>query len=125
MSMELQETIKIGENDYGYQFGVGRYGDQWVGFALGTKEGEDRPSMMFVLPNVADERDGLGCRDRDKAIKLTGATAQYPSHGYGGISRWFIDERLRVIDPSEFVCAECDTVGCNESHDLDYVDFDA
>jgi len=103
VSEGLQDVFKIGENDYGYWFGVARMNDRWVGFAFGD-------NCIFFLPGVHECHE-LGLLDRDMAIKLTGANAQALENGYGGISRWFVDESLRGR-PEDFRCPLCEEMGC-------------
>lgn len=117
----LENVEKLGENDH-YWFGVGQFGDRWAGFAIGTikKEGEADHDMLFLFPNLSDKRSDLGMQSKEQCIRYTLATAQHPPAGYGGIARWFVDEPLRVIDPTEFVCPSCDTVhpgNCEEFYD--------
>lgn len=104
----MHEIVRIGANDYGYWFGVGRMGERYIGFAIGELSNGDR--MMFMLPGIA-ENHTLGITDRERAVKWTGAIAQDPTYGYGGISRWFVPEELRG-KPDDFRCADCEEVGC-------------
>lgn len=118
--LDIQDTFKIGENDFGYSFAIGRLGDRWVGFALGDLgEGEQG---CFFLPGVS-EGYMMGLLDRERAIKLTGAIAQASEHGYGGIARWFVPPEQRG-NPDDFRCERCEQVGCSgECVDHDYGDF--
>lgn len=120
--ISLTETFKIAENDHGYSFGVGRLGDRWTGFAVGDCGNGEQ--MMFFLPGIAEDYQ-LGLTDREKVVKLVGAIAQAPEHGYGGIARWFVSEDLRG-KPEDFRCAKCDEIGCpGECDDFDPFDEEA
>ena len=121
--IEITDTVAIGHNDRGYYFWVGQVGSRWIGFASESPEvlrakrafGADGlgvdPSMLFLFPEVSDGYD-MGLRDRDKAIRLTGAVAQAPESAYGGIDHWHVPEALRG-QPDDFRCAWCDRVGCD------------
>jgi len=98
-SLEIKETLLIGENDRGYQFCVGLIGDRWCGFALGRSS------------------------DRDEAIRKTGAIACDPESAYGGVTRWYVDEPLRG-DPEDFRCAFCGDVDCDGTCRDDEFEFD-
>jgi hypothetical protein len=103
------DMVCIGENDHGYRFGVYQDGVRWFACAVGKdKDGEN---LMFVLPNAGGE-------DKDREIRLAGAIAQDPEHGYGGVDRWFVSEELRG-DPEDFRCKECQSTGC-DGHCFDY-----
>ena len=117
-AFELSETVLVGENDYGYQFAVGRHGDSWVGFAVGTTEAG---RMLFLFPEISSGVV-MGIGSRDEAIRMVGAIAEDPEHGYGGIDRWFVNESLRGT-PDEYRCADCGEVGCN-GEECHYCDFD-
>lgn len=108
----ITEVLKIGDNSHGYWFGVGKYGSRWVGFAVSVV-GEGRTGIFF-LPGISEDYQ-LGLSDREKCIRMTGAVAQSPEHGYGGIERWYIGEELRGT-PEEFRCAECGEFGCSGDH---------
>lgn len=108
-SIELSDIIKIGKNDYGYEFAVGRIGHQWIGFAIGNL-GRDGKAIFF-FPNIQEDCQ-MGVKDKTLAILLTGAIAKDPEQGYGGISAWFVGEELRG-DPDAFRCTNCDRVGCD------------
>lgn len=41
----ITEPLKIGENDHGYWFGIGRLGERWAGFAVGALEDPIRPTF--------------------------------------------------------------------------------
>jgi len=110
--LELTDILKIGENDHGYSFAVGKLGGRWVGFAVGDL-GEGKQGMFF-LPGISEEYE-LGLTDRELAIRMTGAVAQSPEHGYGGIERWFVVEELRGR-PEDFQCAECGEIACSGDH---------
>lgn len=106
--MEIIERIPVGENSHGYSFEVGSILAEddsfvWVGYAHGA-------GMLFILPGMSEEHV-LGLKDRDRAIRLTGAIAQSAEHGYGGVDRWFVDESLRGR-PEDFTCESCQGVGC-------------
>lgn len=107
--IQIEEIFKIGENDYGYQFGICRIGKEWHGFASGA-------DTMFFLPHAEDANKSK------RLIKLVGAIAQSPEYGYGGIHRWFVIEELRG-QPSEFLCATCGSVGCTPEEHLNDFDF--
>lgn len=104
----VTDIEKIGENDYGYWFGVGRICSRWVGFAMGALPEGDQ--MMFFLPGISESYE-LGVKERELAIKLTGAIALAGEHGYGGITRWFVPEELRG-KPEDYRCLDCDEVVC-------------
>lgn len=114
----FDEVYKIGENDWGYWFGIGLLKDRWTGFAVGTwKDDKGEHQMMFFFPEIADDLV-MGKTDRDLVIKLTGAIAQSVEHAYGGVSRWFVPEDLRG-KPEDFICEVCSSVGCDkERHDF-------
>ena len=104
--IQIAESLKIGENDYGYESGVCWFGNRWHGFALGSSGNE---KMLFLLPECEDDRK------TDRLIKLTGAVAQSYERGYGGIQRWFVEESLRG-KPEDFMCEECGSVGCTPEY---------
>jgi hypothetical protein len=117
--IQITEMEKIGENDHGYWFGVGRLGSRWVGFAMGDLE--DGNKMMFLLPGISESYQ-MGVAERGQAILLTGAIAQDFEHGYGGIARWFIPEELRG-KPDDFRCDDCHSVGCaGDCIEMDFFD---
>jgi hypothetical protein len=130
LTLDLADLLEIGRNPW-YSFHVARHRDaredRWIGFAVGhdAKAADldgatvnyagmvqgDKVPMLFVFPEVGS--DGrLGLLDRDEAIRLTGAIAQDPEHGYGGVERWRIPEDLRAT-PDEFRCEHCNAVGCD------------
>ena len=116
-ALELTEVVWIGRNAHGYTFGVGRLGDRWVGFARGewSEHGEARQDL-FVFPEVS-YGPLLGLPDRTQAILITGAIAQDPVHGYGGVEEWLVPPELRG-DPDAFRCEDCGDVGCQgECHE--------
>jgi hypothetical protein len=108
----LSEVTIIGENRHGYTFAVGKLGefmqDRWVGFAVGEADYGRR--FLFVFPEIGEE-GWLGLADRDLAIRLTGAVAQDPDAGWGGIDRWAVEEELRG-HPDAHRCVYCGQVGC-------------
>lgn len=124
-TIQMAEPVKVGENDHGYLFVVARVtgttGDRWVGGAVGV--GRDGVAMFFVFPEVSDGIL-LGMADRDEAIRLTGALAQDPEGGWGGIERWFVDGDLRG-HPENYQCGRCDRVGCDGRACRDAEAFDA
>lgn len=107
-SVDIKQVTKIGENDYGYWFGVGLLEERWIGFAVGKLE--DGNEMVFWFPEIA-EGHLIGLSDFDKAVKAASAIAQTPEHAYGGIQRWFIPEEFRG-DPDDYRCTGCMNVGC-------------
>lgn len=110
-SLTFEDLVTVGCNDHGYTFFVGRLKDRWVGFALGTvQRPQGETGAMFIFPEVA-EQFVLGLPDRDAAIRMTGAIAQDPESGYGGISKWLQPKELRG-DPAKFRCPQCGRVGC-------------
>jgi hypothetical protein len=110
--LKLNDPFIIGYNDHGYMFGVARVGERWVGFALAAlSNGRDG---MFLLPGISSDHR-LGLADRERAIRMVGAVASAPEHGYGGIERWFVGEELRG-KPDDFRCVECGEVGCSGEH---------
>ena len=106
----FDETIKVGANDDGYEFWVGRTGDRWLGFAVG-KLHQDGTRGMFVFPELIEDFK-MGLADRDDAIRMTGAVAQAVERGYGGIARWSVPIELRG-DPEDYRCGDCGDLGCN------------
>jgi len=102
--LRFEETLLVGENDSGYEFGVGRIGDEWIGFA---KCGHALWWFTMQAP-----RGRLGVPDRDEAIRQTHAYATAPENGYGGITRWFVQEDLRG-DADAYRCPRCGAVFCN------------
>lgn len=107
--MEITDRLEVGENDHGYKFAVGKLGGRWIGFADGDLGNSERG--LFFFPGIC-EGYMLGITDRDRAIKLTGAIAQSFEHGYGGIARWFVPDKLRGR-PEDFTCEHCGEVGCS------------
>lgn len=120
---ELTDIFIVGENDHGYQFGVGQLAGRWVGFAIGYRK-DGKPVGLFFLPGISEDAH-LGLLDRERAIRMTGAIACDPEHGYGGVARWFI-EKARRGNPDEFRCERCGSVGCDGDCDdgFDYELFD-
>lgn len=109
--LSFEELITVGSNDLGYTFFVGRLKGRWIGFALGTvQRPQGETGMIFIFPEVA-EQFVLGLPDRDAAIRMTGAIAQDPESGYGGISQWLQPKELRG-DPAKFRCPQCGRIGC-------------
>jgi hypothetical protein len=106
MDAELLDPLVIGDNDLGYTFVVGRLDDRWLGGAIGA-------GMLFVFPEIT-VGCYLGVSDRETAIRMTSAIAQDPEHGYGGITRWRVDPRLRAA-PDDFRCRHCGEVCCDGS----------
>lgn len=119
-NIELSDVVKIGKNDYGYEFAVGRIGKRWVGLAIGDPG--DGEKVMFFLPNIQEDHQ-MGVKDKTMAILLTGATVQVKEHGYGGINTWFVGEELRG-DPDILMCINCGSVGCDgeECQEIYYYD---
>jgi hypothetical protein len=107
VELEVSDTVRIGRNDHGYEFAVGRSDERWIGF---VKEYEDGARGVFVFSGI-HEGYKLGITDRDRAIRLTAAMAQDPEHGYGGISEWFVAENLRAT-PDEMRCEACGELPC-------------
>lgn len=105
---DIGNILKIGENDQGYYFAVGKIHGRWFGFAVGDLDHEQ--TGVWILPGMGEGHE-LGVKNRAQAIKLTGAIAQSGEHGYGGISRWFVPEELRG-KPEDLVCNGCGSVGC-------------
>jgi hypothetical protein len=117
--VEIIERLEVGENDYGYRFAVGSIPDEgggvrWIGFA-------DSDVGAFVFPAIC-EGHMMGIKDRDRAIKLTGAIAQSSEHGYGGVKRWFVEEALRG-KPEDFTCSECGAINCSGDCCDSYEDY--
>lgn len=111
--LAIEETVRVGRND-GWEFGVGRIGGRWIGFAVGVEPVEDPAGptrYMHLFPQVSEGYE-LGTPDRDKAVRLVGALAQDPEHGFGGVAEWFVPPGLRA-NPDEFRCKWCDDVGCD------------
>ncbi len=67
--------------------------------------------MLFMFPEIA-ENFTMGILDRERAIRMTGAIAEDPESGYGGVDRWFVGEELRG-KPDDFRCEMCERVGCD------------
>ena len=115
----LTEVEIIGENDHGYRFYVGRLNGEWIGFSLGDLD--DGRKMMCLLPEVSVAKV-VGIEDRDLAIRMVSALAENAGSGFGGIARWFVEEKLRG-DPEEFRCSMCDQLFCDgtcyDSHEPD------
>lgn len=123
MTLALHDVEIIGENDYGYRFGVGRLDTRWIGFALGSQYAEQvraaleseglpvEPGMLFTFPEICEDFQ-LGIFDRRRCVLLTGALAQDPEKGYGGIEHWHVPEELRG-KPDDFRCPHCDRIGCD------------
>jgi hypothetical protein len=108
MSEAISNITKIGENDYGYWFGVGQLEGRWIGFAVGRLD--DGNEMVFWFPEIA-EGHLIGLADCNEAIKASSAIVQDPSHAYGGIQHWLIPEELRG-NPDDYRCGYCCQVGC-------------
>lgn len=109
-SLRIDDIAVIAENDLGYRFGVGRVGDRWIGFATESEGIDVDPGMLFIIPEICDGFE-MGILDRDRCVLLTGAIAQDPEYGFGGVERWHVPEHLRG-KPEDFRCANCDRVGC-------------
>jgi len=121
--LHFDDMTIIGENEHGWRFGVARLGSRWIGFATSSAYGaaaraafraaglDPEPAGLFVFSQVADGFE-LGVADRDRAVLLTGAIAQDPEAGYGGVSRWHVPEALRG-NPDDFRCPRCEQVGCD------------
>jgi len=118
--MKVQDVVQVGENDLGYRFAVGAIPDEdggvrWIGYA-------DSDVGAFIFPGIC-EGHMMGIKDRERAIKLTGAIAQSFEHGYGGVERWFVTEELRG-KPEDFRCADCQEIGCDGWCSYHSEDFD-
>lgn len=117
--MELTERVEVGENGLGYRFAVGSIPDEgggvrWIGFA-------DSDEGAFIFSQIS-EGHVVGITDRDRAIRLTGAIAQSPEHGYGGVETWFVEEPLRGR-PEDFTCENCRSIGCGGDCEYDAPDY--
>lgn len=99
----MTEVEIVGENDHGYQFGIGWRHGQRLGFALGWT-GENQ-AVFFI------ESDPALTFIYERLISYVHAVACDPEHAYGGISRWFVDERLRT-NGKEFRCKQCGSLAC-------------
>jgi len=122
--LEIHDILLIGENDYGWEFAVGRIGERWLGFARDgafsqhvrqafASEGlAVEPGYMHLFPEVAEGVE-IGLPDKERAILLTGALAQDPEQPFGGIDRWHVPEEQRG-KPDDFRCPNCDRVGCDQ-----------
>lgn len=104
-------TLLIGTNKHGYGFRVRHVGHGlWAGEAFATVNGEENTFtlLQFVRPDGSH-----GMADQRKAILMTGALANDPANGYGGIDEWFIDEEFRG-KPEDMRCEVCDEIcmGC-------------
>ena len=109
-TLEISETVKVGENDYGYTFFVGLYGSRWIGFAVGEEREKER-KMMFIFPEISSNGT-LGVTSLDEAIRMTGALAEDVESGFGEIERWCVPEELRG-DPDDYRCENCGAVCCD------------
>lgn len=110
-SLQIRDVLKIGDNQYGYYFAVGRIDNRWIGWA-GAEQ------AIFLFPEI-EENYELGLLDRDLVIKLTGAIAQSAEYGYGGIDQWYIPASLRG-KPEDYTCQHCCSIGCRgacQNHD--------
>jgi hypothetical protein len=124
----FQEVLKVGENDYGYWFGVGFMFGCWYGFAVGKDSAGDE--TMLFLPGCDGANDFPESGECDgeavkvEIIKRVGAVAQSFEHGYGGVARWFVGEDVRGR-PEDYVCSQCGSVLCSEmnNHSI-YPDFE-
>ena len=112
--LRIRTQTVVGTNARGYTFAVGLVGDRWLGYALGG-------GGLFVFSEVSRGVDlGMGLDDREEAIGRVAALAQDPGHGFGGVDRWHVPERLRA-DPEVYRCEICGEVLCDSDHD-DYRD---
>lgn len=100
----------IGENRFGYKFGVGLADGRWLGFALGQVAAGER--CVFFLHQVSDDIV-MGCVNLDTALRLTSAVALDPDASYGGIDTWWIKPELRG-DPEALRCLVCGEIGYHE-----------
>jgi hypothetical protein len=73
---------------------------------------------MHVFAEVSEGVE-LGMQDKTMAILLTGALAEDPEHGFGGIDEWLVPEDLRG-EPKDFRCDRCGDVGC-AGRDCEYI----
>lgn len=103
MSINIVNITIVGSNAHGYEFGVGQVAGRWVGFAKGG-------GGLFFFSEIC-EGVQLGTPDRDLAIRMTGACAQDPARGYGGIDTWKVPKALRGR-PEDFICPGCGEVCC-------------
>lgn len=103
--LAFEEILSIGTNAHGYSFAVGRVGERWIGFAAGRVAPAPHSAGIFVFSELSEDYV-LGLKDRDEAIRYTGALAQDPEQGYGGITRWHVPEALRG-DPEALRCTKC------------------
>ena len=108
--VELSDVVVIAENDYGYEFCVGRLGKIWIGCAVGTLD--DGTQTVFLFDEISDDLASVGVADRELAIRMTGALADDPEQSYGGVDRWFVAAELRG-KPDDFRCERCRRVGCD------------
>jgi hypothetical protein len=116
-ALKIVRAIVLGDNKH-YTFAVGQIaGERWIGFARGREPGESGLGL-FVLPEIS-EGCQLGIRSLRQAILMVGAIAQDPEHGYGGVERWMVAERLRGR-PEDFRCETCGTVCCSGDCGEDY-----
>lgn len=121
MTFSLEDVLILGANEH-WQFGVGRQGERWIGFAFGRLE--DGHGYLHVLTEVCDEPWLVDVTDRDRVIRMTGAVACDPEASWGGVAEWYVDEELRG-DPEEFRCDVCGQVGCRGGcREDDGFDFD-
>lgn len=116
----LEDIEVIAENAH-YLFLIARSGKRWLGFSAPKRspaeqafqnEGlEVSPQMFLILSDVSDGCT-LGVLDKQRAILLTGALAQDPEQGYGGIDRWHVPSELQGR-PEDFRCRKCERIGCD------------
>ena len=105
MNLKIEGYELIGRNDQ-WDFAVARIGDRYLGVALESRytrevraafasEGlQIEPTYMHVFAEVSEGVD-LGMQDKQAAILLTGALAQDPEQGFGGIDEWLVPDDLR------------------------------
>lgn len=111
----IEQTVPVGTNGHGYDFEVGLIGGFWVGYARGG-------GGLFFFAGISKDHQ-LGVKDQREAILKTGAIAQDPDQGYGGIDLWFVPEDLRG-KPDDYRCETCGEVCCATDHLADDWDMD-
>jgi hypothetical protein len=121
MNLKIEGYELIGRNDH-WSFAVARVGDRYLGVGMEqiplrakSPDGRvniylERPYYMHVFAEVSEGVE-LGMQDKTMAILLTGALAEDPEHGFGGVDEWFVPEDLRG-EPKDFRCDRCGDVGC-------------
>lgn len=110
----------IGHNRHGWRFAVGSMNGRWMGVALGRI----RPGTSTYCHFFAEISEGyvMGVRDRELAIRMTGALAQDPEQCFGGIDVWYIPRELRGRYQDLPRCRQCGRVCCDGDHDDDWDD---